>query len=67
MFIEKGKNKIQFIADKVLIRGPKIDASYVVSFEVGEYMREFIKDLVVIQDKNLKVTVEVEDEKNSPT
>ena len=51
---------IQFKADRVSIRGPKnTDNSFVVSFDVGEYERQSIKDLFTIEpDKILKVSVE---------
>ena len=51
---------IDFIADKVLLRGPKIDGSWVITFEVGEYMYQKIKDLPTLNGKNIKVVVENE-------
>mgnify|MGYP001606924519 CR=1 FL=1 len=50
--------QIQFEADKVSIRGPKVDNSYVVSFEVGEYQLKNIRELVGVLDTALKVRVE---------
>ncbi|MEM3077606.1 MAG: hypothetical protein QXW38_08335 [Candidatus Nitrosotenuis sp.] len=55
--------KVKFQSDKVYIRGPKVDGSYQVAFEIGEYQRPNIKDLVTVQDKVLNITVEAtEDE-----
>lgn len=50
---------IVFNSDKVGIKGPKVDNSYVISFEVGEYEVKNIKDLVGLVDTNLKVSVEL--------
>ena len=52
---------IKFNADKVLLSGPKIDGSYKVSFEVGEYQLKYIKDLIEIRDCIMEVTVEKND------
>jgi len=53
---------IEFKADKVSLSGPKIDGSYKVSFDVGEYQLENIKDLVTIKDCVLSIKVEVDHE-----
>ena len=37
--------KIEFIADKVKINGPKIDGTYTISFDVGEYAYDQIMHL----------------------
>ncbi len=54
---------INFKADKVLLRGPKVDGTYVVSFEVGEYELEKIKDLITTRDCVLDIQVKVKKEK----
>lgn len=52
---------IQFKSDKVSIRGPKQDNSYVVTFEVGEYGRQDVQALLGLEPEQvLKVTVETE-------
>ena len=51
---------IEFESDKVLVKGPKADNTYQITFEVGEYMLPKIKDFVVIVDKVMKVKVVVE-------
>lgn len=49
------------MADKVKISGPRVDGSYTVTFEVGEYMVESISELIKVpQQTNIKVRVEVE-------
>ncbi len=53
--------KIEFIADKIYVRGPRVDGSYVVTFEVGEYMQPKVAKLLTIpQQTNVKVGVEEE-------
>ncbi len=50
---------IQFNADKVSLTGPKIDGSWKVSFDVGEYERDKLKALLDIGPETaLAVTVE---------
>lgn len=51
---------MDFVADRKSIRGPKsTDNSYVVSFEVGEYMKDKIAELILLPDGcNFKITVE---------
>lgn len=53
---------IQFNSDKVSIRTGKVDNSAIVSFEVGEYEVSKLKELIGIVDKNMKITVDIEDE-----
>jgi hypothetical protein len=50
---------IEFNSDKVTIRTGRVDNSAIVSFEVGEYQLDNIKDLIGLVDKNLKITVEI--------
>ncbi len=47
-----------FLADKVKISGPRIDGSYTITFEVGEYEYDNIKDMVKLNGKIIKVSVE---------
>ena len=50
--------KIEFTADKVKVRTGNVDNGATISFEVGEYQVENLKDLISIVDKELKITVE---------
>lgn len=53
---------IQFKADKVKINGPKVDNSYSVTFEVGEYGRQNVQALLGLEPEQvLKVTVETQE------
>ena len=49
---------IEFISDKVKVKTGNVDNSAQVTFYVGEYQLDKIKDLVSMVDKNLKVKVE---------
>jgi hypothetical protein len=51
---------IKFIADKVKIAGPKVDGSYTISFEVGEYAYDQIMHLPKLNGEAMHV--EVKDE-----
>lgn len=51
--------EINFIADKLSVRGPKVDGSWVISLETGEYEREKISELIKLKG-NVKVTIEPE-------
>jgi len=46
-----------FTADKVKIAGAKIDGSYTITFEVGEYEYDKIKDIPKLNGGNIKVEV----------
>lgn len=46
-----------FKADKVMINGPRMDGGYRVSFDVGEYQYNQIKDLPLLNGKILVVAV----------
>lgn len=51
--------KIEFTADKIKLRGPRIDGSMIVDLEVGEYEREKLKDLLDINSEQvIRVTLE---------
>ncbi len=52
--------EIEIISDKVSVNGPRIDGTYKVTFEVGEYMRDKIGDIIKLPTDNaLKVTIEL--------
>lgn len=48
--------EFEFIADKVKLSGPKIDGSWQVSFEVGEYQAEKLIPLLTWKDKAIVVS-----------
>lgn len=52
--------KINLTSDKVSVRGPKVDGSYVLSFEFGEYERKKIAELLadLKPDETVELTVE---------
>ena len=52
---------IKFIADGVKIKSGKADKSADVTFTVGEYMLDMIKDLVAVTDAEIDVEVKVND------
>lgn len=55
--------KIEFIADRVMIRERESDNSYKVQFSTGEYAkREMAKLLLLPKDVEIKVIVEVQSE-----
>jgi len=50
---------ITFNADKVKIAGPRVDNSFTVTFETGEYEKSKLAELFLIpSDSMLKVTIE---------
>jgi len=49
-----------FHPDRVTFRGPRVDGSYVLSFEIGEYEYDDVKDIPKMNGK--MVTVEVKDD-----
>lgn len=51
---------IKLISDKVTVRGPKVDGSYVLNFEFGEYERKKIAELLseLRPDESVIITVE---------
>ena len=53
---------IEFNSDQVKIKTGKVDNSATVEFTVGEYQISNIKDLIDIIDKNMKVTVEIQND-----
>ena len=56
-----GMPKIIFLSDKVKVNGPRVDNSYSVSFDVGEYEKSKLADLLLLDPGQvLKVSVETE-------
>lgn len=55
--------KLKLKADKITVRGPKIDGSLVISFELGEYQKANFAKLVELLDFNqiIDLTVEQDD------
>ena len=55
---------IEILSDKVRINGPKIDGSWTVTFETGEQEQINVAKLLAIpQQTNIKLTVELTDER----
>lgn len=54
---------MKFKADKIKISGPKVDGSYTVTFEVGEYEQQIVAQLMLIP-QNTIIEVEVKSEKS---
>jgi len=52
--------KLKLVADKVTVRGPKIDGSFVVSLELGEYQKLQFSQLLNEIDFNNLVDVTIE-------
>jgi len=50
--------KVEFTADLVKIRGPKVDGGFAVTFEVGEYETAEVLSLPLINGEIIKVVVE---------
>lgn len=51
----------ELMADKVKISGPKVDGSYLITFECGEYEQQHVAELLKIpQGTTIKVRVEYE-------
>jgi len=48
---------ISFIADKVKVNGPKVDGGYSVTFEVGGYLWDQIKELPLVNGETIVVAV----------
>lgn len=58
--------KLKLIADKVTVRGPKVDGSLVISLELGEYQKTQWATLMNELDFSevVNVTMEQNDEAN---
>jgi hypothetical protein len=51
-------SKIELVADKIKINGPRVDNTYVITLEVGEYEQEKIAQLMSIrQPTNFRVVI----------
>ena len=57
--------KSNFVADRVKIAGPRIDGNYTVTFEIGEYGYDFIKDIPKFNGESIFVEVKDGEEKAS--
>ena len=55
--------KIEFIADKVKINGPKIDGTYTITFDVGEYAYDQIMHLPKMNGSAMYLVVTDEEPK----
>ena len=54
---------IKLNSDKVKINGPKVDGSYTITFEVGEYEQGNIAKLLMIPQQTLiKLEVSIDEE-----
>lgn len=54
--------EVKLKADKVKVYGPKIDGSYTVTLEVGEYEREAVASLFTLSTSEVvNVTIEQND------
>lgn len=53
--------KITILADRIKINGPRVDNSYTVTFEVGEYEREKVAKLLLLTNTNKTIKLTVED------
>lgn len=60
MIMKNTAKTVRFESDKVTVKTGRVDNSAIVSFEIGEYQLDQIKDLVSVRDSVLKVTVEIE-------
>lgn len=56
--------RTEFIADRVKISGPRVDGSYSITFEVGEYQWDNIKELPNLNDELIYIKV-TNDKENS--
>lgn len=56
--------KVEFIADKLSVSGPRAtDNSFVVKLEVGEFLSSKMGDLLQLPPQtNLKITIEVQND-----
>lgn len=56
--------KLKLVVDKVTIRGPKLDGSYVIGLEMGEYQKGNLAELLNELDFNDVVEVTIEQNEN---
>jgi hypothetical protein len=51
--------RIELKSDKVKIYGPKVDGSYLLSFEIGEYELDSMANILKLkQDEIINLTIE---------
>lgn len=48
---------INFVADRVKISGPRVDGNFTITFDVGEYQYDNIKDIPKMNDNILYIAV----------
>jgi len=48
---------IIFIADKIKMNGPKVDGTFTISFDTGEYSWDLIKNLPNLNGESIVVSV----------
>ena len=55
--------QLEFMADRIKVNGPRIDGSYAVTFETGEYEQDKVaKILSIPQQTVVRVIIQAEDE-----
>jgi len=54
---------IRFVSDRVRLSGPRIDGNYTLTFDVGEYEYDKIKDIPTLNNNQIYVSVSNNDEK----
>ena len=58
--------KLKLTADKVLMRGPKADGSYQLTFEFGEYQKEKLAEILKLKtDDVVELTIEQGEDKSN--
>lgn len=57
--------QISFLADKIRVNGPKVDGSYTVTFETGEYEQENVAKVLSIPQQTVVRVIIVQDETES--
>lgn len=51
-------DSIEINADKVTVYGPKVDGSYTIKLDIGEYEREKVARVIMLKtDENIKVII----------
>lgn len=55
---------ISFIADRVKLAGPRIDGNFTLTFDIGEYEYDKIKDVPKLNNSALYVNVSNEPQTN---
>lgn len=56
--------KLNLTVDKLTFRGPKIDGSFVITLELGEYQKQVFGELVKELDMGAVVQVTIEQNEN---